>query len=1065
MYQRKEKTEKNIPGGHEGVLDLFKLLESTNPEEVESVKNVIYENLSTAKDSRLLNCIVDYYMAVQSERSLDILIRVKDPHDKHLFDKLNELIKSETTCYQSLQLLCNLIYKQSSWIYKIANHRLMHSLFQLLKNDVHAPNLISALLIIVCLLPMIPSQFGPYLSDTFDVFSRLISWNLKKPSAISETCILHLQVGVYSLFHRLYGMFPCNFLAYLRSYYGGRDYSEENFRVFTLFIKPMLERVRLHPLLVTASKETELSANRWKKMEYHDVISDCASISLDAIEGTLEGLRGKSQNSNSLPRRHGNFSAQNSLQYVSLSSQSSITSLTLEPGSTVNEALTSHRDSLWSPSHSYSSTAPQPLTLNTTASASIKSESEMKYINTQLSIEESVPFDLAVEAKPEELKDTSSCQKSPNTTCNAPKPVFKSCNEDPYKVDTVSISSEKNNADKDSLGVMNTSIETNVLQGVEAKEEDIDKEVSELTSPQNKSIEVTSVEERYDTPFCSTTQTLTDEPTNLMTSAVLKSENVEMLIKSHDEEVDEMYGSMQDPEEETFVPSFNRYRYVSQCGPAPVIPSESMKRPKVVRSISCPAKFCPINQSSIAPEKISGVDNASKPETVVVTCSNSVITTSSAFVSITNNVILTASRNFTYEQLIPMAMEPLPDICQPPSASLESNYHSYNTLFSSSSPPELLDNYIQLGSVTYANQLSSIPITSTKNTDWTHFGGKPPPDEVDILRKQILLLHNQLLFERHRKDVHSERIRRILGRAKKSKMQEELIIALKEQINLLVKENEDLKYELSQKTKMEEQFKLEKKQIEAELNSSIKKYKFKNTELLFSNNKLQNLLVSQKDENDQIIAECKAAQSKIVDLETELDLCKQEVECYRKLKKESEFLSKQLFLLQEINNLYKEKIEQLKASSNPNNIGDDLFNEAAAIEIHELKRKLETTCFQFEATKSRIVELEQQLNNMKQKEKEQYKLVESIKSFHQDEIKVCDEHSDELKKICVQKDAFILQLHKEKEILLEKIKNLEKKLNGASHSTKESCDITPCHEENTDLPHSSGFSESLLNQS
>lgn len=56
--------------------------------------------------------------------------------------------------------------------------------------------------------------------------------------------------------------------------------------------------------------------------------------------------------------------------------------------------------------------------------------------------------------------------------------------------------------------------------------------------------------------------------------------------------------------------------------------------------------------------------------------------------------------------------------------------------------------------------------------------GKPPPDEVDILRNQIILLHNQLIFERHRKDVHSERIRRILGRAKKSKMQEELIVAL-----------------------------------------------------------------------------------------------------------------------------------------------------------------------------------------------------------------------------------------------------------------------------------------------
>lgn len=248
---------------------------------------------------------------------------------------------------------------------------------------------------------------------------------------------------------------------------------------------------------------------------------------------------------------------------------------------------------------------------------------------------------------------------------------------------------------------------------------DTDKEVSELTSVQNKSMDIISGDQRHDTPFCCTTQTLTDEPKILLNSTEIKSD---MLIKSHEDDVDEMYNSLQDAEEETYVPSFNRYRYVSQCGPPPVIPSDSLPKPKVTRSISCPAKFYSSSQISIIPERSSGSDSVSKSD-VVATCSSSVITTSSAFVSISNNVILTETRNFTYEHLIPMAMEPLPDICRPPNASLESNYCSYNTLFSSLSPPELLDNYIQLGNVTYSNQLSSIPITSTKNTDWTHFGG------------------------------------------------------------------------------------------------------------------------------------------------------------------------------------------------------------------------------------------------------------------------------------------------------------------------------------------------------
>lgn len=47
MYQRKEKSDKIASGSPEGILDLFRLLESTNPEEVESIKNVIHENLST----------------------------------------------------------------------------------------------------------------------------------------------------------------------------------------------------------------------------------------------------------------------------------------------------------------------------------------------------------------------------------------------------------------------------------------------------------------------------------------------------------------------------------------------------------------------------------------------------------------------------------------------------------------------------------------------------------------------------------------------------------------------------------------------------------------------------------------------------------------------------------------------------------------------------------------------------------------------------------------------------------------------------------------------------------
>ena len=54
----------------------------------------------------------------------------------------------------------------------------------------------------------------------------------------------------------------------------------------------------------------------------------------------------------------------------------------------------------------------------------------------------------------------------------------------------------------------------------------------------------------------------------------------------------------------------------------------------------------------------------------------------------------------------------------------------------------------------------------------------PPADEVNILRGQTLLLHNQLLFERHKRELHAQRNRRLLGRIVKTTKLEEQASAM-----------------------------------------------------------------------------------------------------------------------------------------------------------------------------------------------------------------------------------------------------------------------------------------------
>ena len=50
----------------------------------------------------------------------------------------------------------------------------------------------------------------------------------------------------------------------------------------------MLERVRLHPHLITGNRDMEISSQRWRNMESQDVVIDCAKMSLDVMEGMWE---------------------------------------------------------------------------------------------------------------------------------------------------------------------------------------------------------------------------------------------------------------------------------------------------------------------------------------------------------------------------------------------------------------------------------------------------------------------------------------------------------------------------------------------------------------------------------------------------------------------------------------------------------------------------------------------------------------------------------------------------------------------------------------------------------
>lgn len=85
----------------------------------------------------------------------------------------------------------------------------------------------------LCVLPFL-SSVGKLQRESLLVSSSscLYNWFLSL-GHVTEVYLVHLHASVYALFHRLYGMYPCNFVSFLRSHYS----MKENVETFEEVVK------------------------------------------------------------------------------------------------------------------------------------------------------------------------------------------------------------------------------------------------------------------------------------------------------------------------------------------------------------------------------------------------------------------------------------------------------------------------------------------------------------------------------------------------------------------------------------------------------------------------------------------------------------------------------------------------------------------------------------------------------------------------------------------------------------------------------------------------------------
>ncbi|KAM6169293.1 hamartin isoform 2-T4 [Rhynchocyon petersi] len=980
--------------------ELLSMLDSSKLGVRDEITAIFKENLNSDRGPMLVNTLVDYYLETNSQPVLHILTTLQEPHDKHLLDKINEHVGKATTRLSILSLLGHVIRFQPSWKHKLSQAPLLPSLLKCLKTDTDVVVLTTGVLVLITMLPMIPQSGKQHLHDFFDIFGRLSSWCLKKPGHVTEIYLVHLHASVYALFHRLYGMYPCNFVSFLRSHYS----MKENLETFEEVVKPMMEHVRIHPELVTGSKDHELDPRRWKRLETHDVVIECAKISLDPTEASYEdGYSVSHQISAHFPHHSADATAspyvdtQNS--YGSATSiPYSTTWLTLNTPGQLPQTLSSPstrllteppQATLWSPSTVCGMTTPPtspgnaPLELSHTYSKVFGTTAGGKgtplgtpatspppaplchsddYVHISLPQATATPF------RREERTDSS----RPCLHRQLHRPSDRGLEETPGSKSSVTLSDLPS-----FLGVL-ASEEDSIEKDKE--EAAISKELSEITTTDAEPVVPRG---GFDSPFYRDSLPGSQRKTHSAASGAHSTNvNPEPLNSSLDK-----LGP--DTPKQAFTP------IDLPCGGADESPVGTREHQTSLESnilTPSPCKIPPqrgVGFGSGQPPPYDHLFEVALPKTAY------------HFVSKKTEELLKKAKRNTEEDYMP-----------------------------STSPMEVLDRLIQQGADAHTKELNKLSLPS-KSVDWTHFG-----DEIHTLRNQLLLLHNQLLYERFKRQQHALRNRRLLRKVIRAAALEEHNAAMKDQLKLQEKDIQIWKVSLQKEQARYSQLQEQRDTVVTQLHSQIRQLQHDREEFYNQSQELQTKLEDCRNMIAELRIELKKANNKVCHTELLLSQVSQKLSNSESVQQQMEFLNRQLLVLGEVNELYLEQLQNKHADTTKE---VEMMKAAYRKELEKNRNHLLQQNQRLDTSQKRILELESHLAKKDHLLLEQKKYLEDVKLQSRDQLKAAESRYEAQKRITQVFELEILDLYGrlEKDGLLKK---LEEEKTEAAEAAEERLD-------------------------
>ena len=1009
---------------------------------------------------------------------LEVLVNAPEPHDKHLLDKIADGLKTT----DRFKHTCVLFYavRQNPppmWLRKLPRHSVLKELLSMLLQSYDVTVMVAGMMVLVVILPILPYEMAhSHLGTILEIFWSMMRWTPKQDQDFNLKP--YMQIAVYSLFHRLYALYPCNLLNFMRN-----NTLEQNKLYFMTTLKPMLEHVRLHPLLVSENKATEMSRNRWVGMEPHQLLHECAKLCLDPLESTCEEMP---------------------WSWLPSSNRSDNTKdETPEPTSLI---LCQSDNNFWSPGVIQSPATRTTSSIPHTPVYGMRTPSQISnnsLLSTQIS---DSPPEAAIEATPETTPYTSPMKlenRRRNTAVKNLKLVTPESNNyvkessaspmSPRKKETLTLFPETKKVDifskvekssilKNKLKEIHFERQQSIQDSQEAlKQEnisDVDQSTDYLLNGGNqtsenvlKNREINSNQNTTKSDPRSRRRKISvynnenlkivppEDKENELSFAENSEQNLDHLCPneniinrriseeketSSDESRKESVISSDDQKEGIGVPTphtmqdflknirTNRLRFLSQCAAPPDLSlivgnnsigvqsptkHEQNESNALQKSISCP------NLNSLE-ETISTLSNVRRKKYSSTTFSFALSPTRPNLPIIEKCDSFTQTEETTvinpYEQLLEALLPP-----SKPKPDSENHADAYSEILS---PHQLLNNYIK--QVINCSQGTSSELVISRNYVYT-------PNNKELIN-QLDAMHTLLLLERHKREVHAERNRRLLSKAKSLYVLKEKENEYKKEIHTMSDQVSNLMNDLHKiQVKNDDQQQL-LQLAKREHNDVILKMKEEQNNLKQQQKMLKEKNIELLKENREIRKKLQETESSHLWTKTQLKEQSRLTDENNHLKRQVENLQKQCILIGEVQDECQLQLWQLKTSSDIITTEDlDRERFSAFKEIESLKEENRVQTCGMKALAYRVKELEKQLSEKEKEVNMKNYAIQTACEIGSEQCKIVERRCKSLSNSNITLESQLLEMHNKVDTLTRQLRRSQRGRPGYSETFSE----------------------------